>query len=133
MANRTATVVTEGLKLHASMAGEEILDELSKGDKLEILDVRQGKQLQWMHVRVLKAHSDAVGKLGYVAAHGSNGSAFVAVDAWAPPHSPPPAPPKPPVVIVGDASEWWMAIPVGLWLCLAGGAAVILVYWLVNR
>lgn len=121
MANRTGTVVSDGLTLRASPDGEGV-DELSKGDRLEIVrEVHPGK-LNWLNVQVIKARGTAQqGLRGYVAEKDEKGNRFVLIDDQGPYVPPRPQPPEPPI----DYPEAWPSkLPVA---ALVGGGLVVLI------
>lgn len=131
---RTATVIAEGLKLRDAPNGNKI-DELAKDDRLEILDtVAHIGSVEWMHVRVAKAHSkDQVGERGFVASHSLDGSVqFIKIDVEIPPKPkaiPQPAPtPMPPMK--PRTQDWWEKIPYGAWLGVGVAVIVAFVYLL---
>lgn len=130
MANRTGTVVTTGLKLHASPNGY-VVDELAEGDRLEIWDSLNPGKLNWLSVRVMKAHGTAqIGERGFVAEKGEDGKVFVRIDEERPSPYPPyaPRPPAPPTRSP-EASELWSTFHIGAWLAIPGALAIILIYY----
>jgi len=120
MANRTATVISDGLKLRTSPNGE-VIDELAAGDRLEVFGHTQPGKLEWLEVKVLRARGTAqIGRRGYVAAHGPNGDRFVRIDEEV--AQPRPAPYVPPIKPVKNPLDGTM---LG-WIVVAAVAVVAL-------
>ena len=132
MANKIATVTTVGLKLRASPNGEEI-DRLAEGDRLEVMSSIQPGKIEWLLVKVIKAHGgDQIGLRGYVAAHGPNGDRFVAIEEVVPPVQSP-VPPRKPVPVPAASPHWPGVIPPAAWVMVAIVAALGLIAWLAQR
>jgi len=114
----TGTVVSDGLRLRAGGGiNFDVIDELTKGDKVELVSQINGDG--WVDVYVLSTKSgEGVGEYGWI------NSAFITIDVPAPPDLPYP-PVEPPPSKPQPMPETEPLFPD--WAVYAGGAAIVLV------
>jgi hypothetical protein len=108
----TGVVASEGLKLRAQPnMGGIIVDELARGDEVDILGTSDNKR--WLNVRVRKS-----GLHGWVYA------VYVTIKVAA---KPPRQEPFETVV------KPWMLAPLSAWIMGGGALLIIALYWLAGR